>query len=77
VVAQQEPDQRLFSFFSFAIFLDCTKRVFPDSGVPFTGFDCWLCFFATDASPGLALLSMKAGKEFAHLRTRFARDLVA
>jgi hypothetical protein len=25
--------------------LDSTKRIFPDSGVPFTGFDCWLCYF--------------------------------
>jgi hypothetical protein len=24
----------LFSLFSFAIFLDSTKRIFPDSGVP-------------------------------------------
>src|ERR1700730_8596447 len=35
----------LFSLFSFAIFFDSTKRIFPDSGVPFTGFDCWLCYF--------------------------------
>jgi hypothetical protein len=35
----------LFSFFSFAIFLDFTKRIFPDLGVPFTGFDCWVCYF--------------------------------
>jgi hypothetical protein len=25
----------LFSLFSFAIFLDSTKRIFPDSGVPY------------------------------------------
>src|SRR6478672_8916789 len=25
----------LFSLFSFAIFLDTTKRIFPDSGVPY------------------------------------------
>jgi hypothetical protein len=33
--------------------LDSTKRIFPDSGVPFTGFDCWLCYFrySTSAIP--------------------------
>ncbi len=44
----------LFSLFSFAIFLDSTKRIFPDSGVPFTGFNCWLCYFryfAVERSP--------------------------
>src|ERR1700730_9330515 len=35
----------LFSFFSFAIFLDCAKRIFPDSGVPFPS---WKTF-----SPGV------------------------
>ena len=51
---------RTIPTFSFAIFLDCTIRIFPDSGVPFTGFDCWSESISIQAfSPGAEAISPK------------------
>ena len=54
----------LFSLFSFAIFLDSTKRIFPDFRRTLsTGFDCWLCYFGKIIDPRAAVRHLRGAED--------------